>query len=151
MQCTVSNQLQRFKLQDCLFLQKSREATSVMQHWGWLSSTPHTDTVVCAAPPPCPGSLIGLLTSKVIMIFQTLFEYMDFTGWLLFGFVLLLLIDVVRNWRPSNFPPGPWAVPFLGNIFTGVDFKTMDKVKWTIKFLQYVYVSVHLYLAVWFI
>uniref|UniRef100_A0A3Q1K977 Cytochrome P450, family 2, subfamily AD, polypeptide 2 n=1 Tax=Anabas testudineus TaxID=64144 RepID=A0A3Q1K977_ANATE len=61
------------------------------------------------------------------MIFQTIFEYMDFTGWLLFGFVLLLLIDVVRNWRPNNFPPGPWAVPFVGNIFTGVDFKTMEK------------------------
>ncbi|XP_041790821.1 cytochrome P450 2J2-like [Chelmon rostratus] len=61
------------------------------------------------------------------MIFQALFECMDFTGWLLFGFVVLLLSDVVRNWRPHNFPPGPWAVPFLGNVFKGVDFKTMDK------------------------
>ncbi|XP_065807369.1 cytochrome P450 2J2 isoform X2 [Labrus bergylta] len=61
------------------------------------------------------------------MIFQTLFECMDFTGWLLFSFFLLLVVDVVKNWRPHSFPPGPWAVPFLGNIFTGVDYKTMEK------------------------
>ncbi|XP_044216828.1 cytochrome P450 2J2-like [Thunnus albacares] len=61
------------------------------------------------------------------MIFQALFGCMDFTGWLLFSFVVLLLTDVVRNWRPHSFPPGPWAVPFLGNVFTGVDFKTMEK------------------------
>ncbi|XP_040895829.1 cytochrome P450 2J2-like [Toxotes jaculatrix] len=61
------------------------------------------------------------------MIFQAIFDCMGFSGWLLFGFVLLLLTDVVRNWKPHNFPPGPSAVPFLGNIFTGVDFKTMEK------------------------
>ncbi|XP_039666476.1 cytochrome P450 2J2-like [Perca fluviatilis] len=61
------------------------------------------------------------------MIFHALLEYMDFTGWLLLSFVVLLLTDVVRNWRPHSFPPGPWAVPFLGNVFTGVDFKTMEK------------------------
>ncbi|XP_044056767.1 cytochrome P450 2J2-like isoform X1 [Siniperca chuatsi] len=61
------------------------------------------------------------------MIFQALFEFMDFTGLLLFSFVVLLLTDVFRNWRPHSFPPGPWAMPFLGNVFTGVDFKTMEK------------------------
>uniref|UniRef100_A0A8D3B7U7 Cytochrome P450, family 2, subfamily AD, polypeptide 3 n=1 Tax=Scophthalmus maximus TaxID=52904 RepID=A0A8D3B7U7_SCOMX len=61
------------------------------------------------------------------MIFQAIFDRMDFTGWLLLGFALLLLTDVIRNWRPHNLPPGPWAVPFLGNVFTGVDFKTMEK------------------------
>ncbi|KAM3875982.1 cytochrome P450 2J2-like [Diretmus argenteus] len=61
------------------------------------------------------------------MILHTLFHCMDLTGWLVFCLVVLLVTEVVRNRRPPNFPPGPWAVPFLGNVFTGVDFKTMDK------------------------
>ena len=63
------------------------------------------------------------------MIFQALFDCMDFTYWLVLGFALLLLFDVVKNWRPHSFPPGPLSVPFLGNVFTGVNFKTLEKVR----------------------
>ncbi|KAM3619532.1 uncharacterized protein V6R79_009743 [Siganus canaliculatus] len=52
---------------------------------------------------------------------------MNFTSWLLVSFLVFILTDVIRNWKPHNFPPGPLAVPVLGNVFTGVDFKTIVK------------------------
>ncbi|KAK7888833.1 hypothetical protein WMY93_024393 [Mugilogobius chulae] len=39
----------------------------------------------------------------------------------------MVLIDLVKNGRPQNFPPGPLGVPFLGNIFIGLDFNTINK------------------------
>ncbi|KAM7410065.1 hypothetical protein PAMA_001494 [Pampus argenteus] len=41
-------------------------------------------------------------------------------GWslLLFTLVFLVIAGYIRNRRPSSFPPGPWAFPFVGNIFS---------------------------------
>ncbi|KAF3835025.1 hypothetical protein F7725_027583 [Dissostichus mawsoni] len=67
---------------------------------------------------PVPGEMPSL---------DALFECMNFTSWLLISFIVLLVTDVIRNWRPNSFPPGPWAAPFLGNILIGFDLKSMEK------------------------
>uniref|UniRef100_A0A8C1V1D6 Cytochrome P450 2J2-like n=1 Tax=Cyprinus carpio TaxID=7962 RepID=A0A8C1V1D6_CYPCA len=51
----------------------------------------------------------------------------DFKSLIIFFFVFLLLVDMIKNKNPSNFPPGPWPVPFLGTVFTKMDFRTMAK------------------------
>uniref|UniRef100_A0A667YEA2 Cytochrome P450 2J2-like n=1 Tax=Myripristis murdjan TaxID=586833 RepID=A0A667YEA2_9TELE len=46
------------------------------------------------------------------------------TSLLLFTVLFLLIADYLKTRRPSSFPPGPWALPFVGNIFT-VDFNRL--------------------------
>ncbi|XP_051802856.1 cytochrome P450 2J6-like isoform X5 [Acanthochromis polyacanthus] len=42
----------------------------------------------------------------------------DVKSLLLFTIVFIIAADFVKNRRPHGFPPGPWALPVVGNIFT---------------------------------
>uniref|UniRef100_A0A667Y3K3 Cytochrome P450 2J2-like n=1 Tax=Myripristis murdjan TaxID=586833 RepID=A0A667Y3K3_9TELE len=57
----------------------------------------------------------------VSSVFGSIAHWVDIQSLLLFTVLFLLIVDYVKTRRPSSFPPGPWALPFMGNIFT-VDF-----------------------------
>ncbi|KAJ8277545.1 hypothetical protein GJAV_G00076440 [Gymnothorax javanicus] len=57
----------------------------------------------------------------------SLLEWINIRDWLLFSLVFLLIYDILKNTNPPKFPPGPWPIPFLGNIFHNSDIRTIEK------------------------
>lgn len=61
------------------------------------------------------------------MIFYFLYKLCTCKEWLIFTALLLVFIYIFWNKKSPNSPPGPTPLPFLGNILTGSDYMTMNK------------------------
>ncbi|XP_071343745.1 cytochrome P450 2J6-like isoform X2 [Trachinotus anak] len=61
-------------------------------------------------------------------VFSVIATYVnwDVKSLLLFLAVFILTADYIKNRRPGNFPPGPWAFPLVGNVFTVDHSKTHE-------------------------
>ncbi|XP_072294079.1 cytochrome P450 2J4-like [Eucyclogobius newberryi] len=50
-------------------------------------------------------------------LFQVLgLEWLDLKSVLVFLFIFALFADFVKYWRPEDYPPGPWPIPFFGDV-----------------------------------
>ena len=51
------------------------------------------------------------------MWLQDVFVGLNLSGVLLLTFIALLMLDLLKNRNPPNYPPGPLALPLVGSVF----------------------------------
>lgn len=62
------------------------------------------------------------------MLLMLLLDVLDVKSFLVLLLVSLLIFDFWKSKNAPNFPPGPWAFPFLGNVLIDFNYRAMDEV-----------------------
>lgn len=90
----------------------------------WLLETQHTTEAFCLTgeetkTQPWVRQARGPV-NKMDSIFSAVGSFVDWDvkSLLLFIAVFLITADYIKNRRQASFPPGPWAWPIVGNMFT---------------------------------